>query len=314
MPAIPYPQFTAQILDLYRPPLRRRTTFSKMRKVLTEFGALGIASTDEITPALIARWVGSPAALQRRAISNRSYLAAFRAAVNVAKKLRYLEVSPWEIRRDWIDWGEDDDTVKPRHLSIEEVGKLLDQADLEADRGGWSETRLRVLVYLYLYTGLRKSEALGLRVEDLDLDGAKLCVRSRRRRRLKTRTSRRNIALHSELVQVLANWIPRCGSEWLIPNRRQAGPWLHGPRGGKALDQIQDLAARAGLPKATIQAFRRSLATHARRWGWGQLEVKDLLGHGAVETQDWYLEDNLADQRAAIDRIQYRPSPQAGGA
>jgi integrase len=311
MPAISYQDFTSQILDLYRPPLRRPTTFFKMRTVLGEFGSLGLTSTEQITPSAIARWLQSPAASLRRPISNRSYLATMRAAVVIATKMGWVQVNPWTVRTDWIDWAaeEPDGSTRPRHLSLDDAGRLLDGADREADRGGWREHRLRALVYTYLYTGLRKSEALGLRTEDVDLARRSLTVRSHRRRRLKTRTSQRTLPLHPELSRVLSGWLPRCASVWLFPCSRADRPWLYGPKGAKALDQVQALATRAGIDRVTVQALRRTLATHSRRWGWGQLELQEQLGHGSIDTQLWYLEDDLADQRQAIDRIDYRRQP-----
>lgn len=315
MNAVPFAVFSAEVLALYSPPLRRAMTHAKMRRVLSEFASLGLATTAEITPSAIVRWLQSEHCKARRAITNRSYLATMRAATTIAKRMGWLDVSPWDVRKDWLDWSDLDETeegpsTRPRHLTVEEIGRLLDQADREADRSGcWRASRLQALVYLYVYTGLRKSEALGLQTRDVDLGARTLTVRSSRRRRLKTRTSRRVIALHPDLVPVLARWIARSGSEWLFPCQRSPGPWLHGPAGAKALDQVRELATRAGLPHATIQALRRSLATHGRRWGWSQLDVQDLLGHGSVATQAWYLEDDLADQRAAIERIRYRPGP-----
>lgn len=315
MPAVPYARFQAEILALYQPPQRRKSTLAKMRKVLAEFGSLtGVRRTSDITPGLIARWIGAHG--DRKAISNRSYLNSFRAAVNVARKLEYLRVSPWEIRTDWIDWGEDDEDGEPaaRHLGIDQVGRLLDRADLEAAGGGRTEARLQSLVYTYVYTGLRKMEALGLKAEDVRPAEGWLAVRGRRQRRLKTRSSRRRVALHPELASVLAPWLARCGCEWLFPGVRRRGAWLNGPHGAKALDAVQGLASRAGIVPTTIQALRRSIATHSRRFGLGPLELKDLLGHASERTQEWYLEDDLADRKAAVAKIAYRPEARRAAA
>lgn len=184
--------------------------------------------------------------------------------------------------------------------------KLIDQADADAILGDWQAGRLQALIYTYVYTGLRKAEALGLLAEDVDLDGRAISVRGRRSRRLKTRSSRRKVAIHPELAVVLRRWLPRTGCEWLFPAIRRESAWLGGTTGYRALDHVQGLARRCGLEGVTIQSFRRSVATHAKRFGLGPLEVKDLLGHSSVQTQDWYLEDDLANQHAAIGKIDYR--------
>ena len=92
----------------------------------------------------------------------------------------------------------------------------------------------------------------------------------------------------------------------MFPSLRRESPWLGGSTGYRALDHVQALAARCGIAGVTIQAFRRSIATHAHRFGLGPLEVKDLLGHSSERTQEWYLEDDLDDQRIAIGKIDYR--------
>jgi integrase len=307
MSSISYDRFISEILDLYRPPQRRKATHDKMRKVLREFGALGgVTRTSHITPGSIVRWISSHQ--DRRATTNRSYLSSFRAAVRIAAKMGWVKVSPWEIRTDWIPAEDlDDDHVPPpRHLSLAEVGRLLEQADAEANDGGWKARRLQCLVYCYLYTGIRKNEALGMLAKDVDLAGRFVRIQPNRKRRLKSRASRRKLALHPELAEVLGHWMPVCGSEYLFPGVQRKGPWLSGLSGYRPLDAVKGLAARAQIPHCTIQALRRTVATHGRRWGWGQLELRELLGHAADETSYFYLEDDLAGQRETIGRIAYR--------
>jgi len=306
MPAVRFARFMREILDLYRPPHRRSSTHAKMRKALEELAELGARRTSDVGPSLLVRWCAAHS--DRRPATNRSYLGSLRAACAIAKQLGYLRVSPFEVRRDWIAQDVDDDTeaIARRHLTVGEVVAVLDQADAEAIMGDWRAGRLQALVYTYAFAGLRKAEALGLALEDVHLDQRCIRLRGRRNRRLKTRSSWRPVAIHPELAVVLQRWILRTGSEWLFPGIRREGPWLNGPAGDKALDHVKALADRAGVPGVTIQAFRRSLATHARRFGLGSREVRDLLRHSDERTQEWYLEDDIEDQLVAVSKIDYR--------
>jgi integrase len=306
MPAVTYSRFREEILDLYRPPQRRKATLDKMSKVLREVADLGVRRTSDLTPGLIVRWLADHA--HRRPATNRSYLGSLRAAANIAKKMGWLRVTPWDVRADWIP-ADDEDDAEPlprRHLTVLEIVRLLDQADADALLGTWQAGRLQALVYTYAFTGLRKSEALGLLVADVCLPGHYLEIRGRRSRRLKTRSSRRRVAIHPELGVVLRRWLPRTECEWLFPSIRRESAWLNGGIGYRALDHVQALAGRCGIDDVTIQSIRRSIATHARRFGLGPLEVKELLGHSSEQTQSWYLEDDLDNQRAAIGKIDYR--------
>jgi integrase len=306
MPAVTFTRFRSEVLDMYRPPQRRKATLAKMDKVLREVAELGVRRTSDLTPGLIGRWLERHS--DRRPATNRSYLGSLRAAANIAKKLGWLRATPWDVRSDWIP-ADDEDDAEPlprRHLSVLEIVRLLDQSDAEAILGGWQAGRLQALVYTYAYTGLRKSEALGLLSADVSLPELAISVRGRRSRRLKTRSSRRRVAIHPELSVVLQRWLPRTECEWVFPSIRRESAWLNGTTGYRALDHVQALAVRCGIDGVTIQAFRRSIATHARRFGLGPLEVRDLLGHSSERTQDWYLEDDLDDQRVAIGKIDYR--------
>ena len=184
---------------------------------------------------------------------------------------------------------------------------MLDLLDADAIRGGWFEGRLQVLGYLYLFTGLRKSEVLNLKRVDVSMEHHYIRLRSRKKKKLKTRPSARFVPIHEELSPVLDRWLARIdGCEWVIPGVRLKVAWTGGSPGKKPLDAIAAVGRRVGIHGLTIQSLRRSIWTHAKRFGLGQLEVQDLLGHGSVRTQDWYLEEDLADARAAIRKIDYR--------
>lgn len=306
MPAVTFARFKSEILGLYSPPQRRKATHAKMDKVLREVAELGVRRTSDLTPGLIVRWLADHD--HRRPATNRSYLGSLRAACNIGRKLGWLRVTPWEVRADWIPSDQEDDAepLARRHLTVLEIVRLIDQADADAILGDWQAARLQALIYTYVYTGLRKAEALGLLAADVNLESRSISVRGRRSRRLKTRSSRRLVAIHPELAVVLRRWVPRTGCEWLFPAIRREAAWLNGTTGYRALDHVQALAGRCGIDGVTIQCFRRSIATHARRFGLGPLEVKDLLGHSSERTQEWYLEDDLEDQHAAIGKIDYR--------
>jgi len=306
MPPVTFARFNAEITMLYSPPQRRKATLAKMTKVLAEVADLGVRRTSDLSPSLIVRWLAAHD--DRRPATNRSYLGSLRAACNIGRKLGWLRATPWDVRADWIPTDDEDDAepLPRRHLSVLEIVRLLDQADAEAILGTWQAARLQALVYTYALTGLRKSEALGLLVADVSLPELSISVRGRRSRRLKTRSSRRRVAIHPELSVVLQRWLPRTECEWVFPSIRRESAWLNGTTGYRALDHVQALAGRCGIEDVTIQAFRRSIATHARRFGLGPLEVKDLLGHSSERTQDWYIEDDLDDQRVAIGKIDYR--------
>jgi integrase len=308
MPAVPFSRLETEALALYAPPLRRKATWFKVRRVLQEFRELdGVRKTTDINAMSMALWLETYS--HRAPMTNRSYLASFRPVCNYAKKMGYLKLTPWDIRRDWIlfDLDEEDEPEKARHLSMDEIDLFMAQLDADALAGGWLDWRRQALGYMYIHTGLRNKEALGLKCADVHLERRVLRVRSRRQRKLKTRTSARVVGISPDLADVLARWIPRTGSEWLFPGIRRLTPWMHGSPGKKPLDELKAAAARAGLGHVTIHMFRRSLSTHARRLGITKDEMMDTLGHGSLKTQeDWYLEPDADNARELASRIRFR--------
>ena len=280
MPVIPFTRLSEEMLAIYSPPHRRPATLKKMRRALYELEAAGCRRSVDLSPLLLTRWASQHT--DRKPISSASVLISIRAVCTYAKKMGYIRVSPWEIRKDWLPIEDDaEDGPEPvRHHSIAEVRGVLIRAEVEALRGGWEEARLHALVTTYAYTGLRKMEALGLKVGDIDFRERVIVVKSRSRRRLKTRASAAPVGIPKELMPVLTRWVKRCGSEWVFPGKRGLVPWTGGSPGYKPLDQIKALGERAGVRGLTILSFRHSLATHMKAWGVGHSPSKTSCDTG----------------------------------
>lgn len=324
MPAIPFVRLISELEILYSPPHRRKSTWKKLRTVLHEFRDLpGIRKTSDITPVNIIAWVNAHA--DRQPITNRSYLGAFRQAVKYAAKMRYLRVDPWEIRTDWIhdDMGLDDrQTSEPkaskRFYSVEQIVAYLDLLDAEALLDPFFGGRLQALSYTYALAALRRNEALGLLIADVDLGARLINLKPRRSRTLKSRNSEQPVPIAPELHAVLARWIPiaasvQSSSGFLFPARGRKRPrakvvaWLNGPRGEKAADEIKAAGQRVGIPNLTPHSLRRSIATHGRRMGLSLQDMRDLLRHADIRTtMDWYVEEDAPAIAEIAERLSYR--------
>ncbi|HKI16797.1 MAG TPA: tyrosine-type recombinase/integrase [Isosphaeraceae bacterium] len=192
------------------------------------------------------------------------------------------------------------------HLTVEQVHRMLAQADAEASLGSWQAGRLQALVWTYAFTGLRAGEALNLRVADVDLIRRVLTVQPRSTWRPKTVGSARRIPLIEPAAEVLDRWTPRTGCEWLFPGIKLRGPWINGGPGVKALDHVRELGRRAGVEHATILGFRKGIATNWKSWGGSQLARQKLLGHSSPRTaEEWYDEEDLDLLRGVVGRICY---------
>jgi integrase len=303
--SIPWKQFHAEVLALYAPPIRRPGTYRKTDQVLREFRK-HCKTTADVGPLAIAAWIARHP--RRKASTRLALLRTFRPLCTYGAGEGYLH-DPFQFRkpRQWLPASElgPPETLFPRHRSAIEIQSVLEQADQEAQDGRWEALRLRAAVYTWCFTGARKMEILGALAADVDLDRVLLSIRSNDRRPLKTAASAAAIPLAPPLARVLADWLPRCGSIWLMPHKYRHGPWLHGPYGNKCVDQVAQLGVRAGVPGLTVLALRHSFGTLSEGWGWGGLMLQRVLRHTDSKTQAHYRHEDLDQMRRAAAKIRY---------
>jgi integrase len=304
MNPVPFEVFAAEVLKLYRAPMRRPGTRSKTAQVLNEFGRL-CKSTADLTPLAVSDWLAE--APQRAAATSESLLRHLSAACSYGATRGYL-VSPFAFRpiSAWLpaDELEEGDEFRA-HRSAAEIRRVLDQADTEAQAGAWAQLRIRAAVYTWAYTGAGKCEVLGLRLKDIDLERRVITVRSHQRRRLKTGARADRLPIAWPLAEVLAGWLPHTGCEWVFPHKLRSGPWFWGRPGHRPLCQVKALGKRAGVENLTILAFRHTVGTLSEDWGIGEQMLQRILRHSNRKTQRHYRHEDVDLMHKAAERIQY---------
>ena len=304
MSPVPFADFVARSINLCKPPRRRPATQTKLAQVLREFAQV-CDSTADISLDAVAAWLDLHPS--RAPLTSFSLLRSFARAVKLASKQGMIPVNPFDIipPSQWFPTGALDTPEKVRHLTVDQIGRLLARASLEAQGGDWEALRLDWLVKVYAFTGCRKNEALGLLTADVDLAKEVIWIRPNPRRPLKTKASRRRLPMCPELEAAARSWLPRCSSEWAVPHKRLDGPWLSGRPGTKPLDQVRALGARAGVPNVTILSIRHGFATAAEVGGFNELLLQRFLGHRQRRTQFGYRHEDLDQLRGAADQIRY---------
>ena len=191
---------------------------------------------------------------------------------------------------------------------------------------GWSiadhlraELVVDALELVLVFLGLRRSEALGLRWVDVDLDAEKLEVRYALHREPgglvllppKTRRSRRTIPLPAPLAEALRGHQTAQEAE-----RAAAGPdWVESghvfttaegmpldPRNTTRLFQLQ--CAVAGVPVVPLHALRHTCVSLLLSLGESPRTVMEIAGHSALEmTMNVYGHVALDSRRQALSRL-----------
>jgi integrase/recombinase XerD len=178
----------------------------------------------------------------------------------------------------------------PRALSWTQVRSLLGSID-RASRSG---RRDFTMLYLAAAYGLRSSEIVRLRMDDIDWRGAELRVRqSKIGRSLR-------LPLTDEAAKVLIDYLrhrPRDGDDRELFLRARAP---RGPLAATAVNDVLEKRARESgltLPKLGSHVLRHSFAVHLLRRGTPIKAIGDALGHRDPESTAVYLRLALKDLR-----------------
>jgi integrase/recombinase XerD len=169
----------------------------------------------------------------------------------------------------------------PRTLSRERAAALVESPDVGTPRG----LRNRAILELLYATGLRASECLGLRLEDVNLTaGYVVCTGKGRKQRL------------VPLGEEAAHWLRRYLQEVrpLVRRRRDVGRLFMNPRGGALSRQtlwaiVRRAAAIAGVRRrVSPHVLRHSFASHLLENGADLRAVQAMLGHADIGTTQIY--------------------------
>jgi integrase len=195
------------------------------------------------------------------------------------------------------------ETKRERRLSFEElkaIGAALAAVEVEQP-----ERRTEIAyIRLSLLTGCRKTELLGARWDQVDLDRGLLVLPD-------AKTGAREVRLAPPAVAILRELLERTEREWIFPSRKKPGARLRDPR-----KTFAEVCKRAGLtPPAKLakdEARRRRVRIHDLRRTTGSVgadlglslhAVGHLLGHSDPRTTTIYARLGGDAAHAAADRV-----------
>ena len=207
-----------------------------------------------------------------------------------------LTVNPADQLRSPRSWK-----TLPRHLSIEEVDRLLAQPDVSVPRG----LRDRALIELLYATGLRVSELITLRPADVNLDASYLtCTGKGAKQRI--------VPMGDEA----AAWVRRYLREArpaLLGTRRSPRLFVKARGGGAGLTRVgfwkilKAYGRSAGVTAAlSPHMLRHSFATHLLERGADLRAIQMMLGHADLSTTQIYTHVLQQRMRAVYDRFHPR--------
>ena len=176
----------------------------------------------------------------------------------------------------------------PKAISVSDVERLLSAASLGETPAA---LRDRALIEVLYGSGARISEAVGLDVDDIDLDDVDHMPGSVRL--LGKGSKERVVPLGSYAREAVTAYEVRARPSLAVKGRGTPALFLN-QRGGRLSRQgawaaIHAAAERAGLgAKVSPHTLRHSFATHLLDGGADVRVVQELLGHASVTTTQIY--------------------------
>jgi site-specific recombinase XerD len=155
----------------------------------------------------------------------------------------------------------------------------------------------RALVVLLLSTGIRRSEAVAITLDDLDLENRQLLIRGKGGKE-------RVVPLTEQAVEAIQAYLPHRTKS---PTRRLFVSAYGGrPIQGRVVNAMLTTTIRkAGLEGQGItpHKLRHTFATHLIRGGVDVRTVQELLGHSDIQTTARYLHSDTRTKQTAVDKL-----------
>jgi site-specific recombinase XerD len=267
-----------------------------VRACLEFLRSQGVAALEEIRTPDLRRFLAQEATHRPAPSSQARTVAALRCFFRFCVENDYLERDPAYVLR----------TPKKREalpdvLDRSELSRLL---DVPGRDGVWKRVhagkaqRDRLLLALFSYGGLRRSELLGLDIDDIDLDRRLVRVRNAKGGR------QRVVPIHPGLVPLFL--------AYAATRRQTSDPALFlGIQGSRLTANImaqtfRRYATAAGVNKRkriTPHTLRHVFATELLGAGANLRQIQELLGHKHLDSTQRYTRVHAHQLRGAVKRL-----------
>jgi site-specific recombinase XerD len=267
-----------------------------VRACLNFLRSQGISALVEIHTSELRRFLAEEATHRPAPSSQARTVAALRCFFRFCVESDYLERDPAHVLR----------TPKKREalpdvLDRAELSRLLDVPGRE---GVWTRVhagkveRDRLLLALFAYGGLRRSELLGLDWDDVDLDRRLIRVRNAKGGR------QRVVPIHPGIVPLLiayaATRVPTGDSALFVGvHGRRLSPTIL----AATFRRYTDAADVAKRKRITPHTLRHVFATELLSAGANLRQIQELLGHKHLDSTQRYTRVNAHQLRGAIKRL-----------
>ena len=244
-----------------------QTDIRQFLSFLTE-NDMTVDSPTQITRTHILDYLSHLAGLGRSGVTRARKLAAIREYCKFLVDEQILSVSPTE------------HIVRPKKerkqrvfLRVDEYMRLLNAA--------LGNSRDYAILQLFLQSGIRVSELVGLTLLDIDQNGGTMLINGKGNKQ-------RTIYLEKKATQALKSYVtnrPVSADQHVFLNYQGNGLSVRG-----VMDIVEKYRLAAGITKKfSCHSLRHTCATYKATKGYTPAELQDLLGHEKPETSFIYV-------------------------
>ncbi len=244
-----------------------RTDLLQFLTFITE-NDVSVTSPDKITRTHILDYLSHLASLGRSGVTRTRKLAAIREYCKFLVSEKILPVSPTE------------NIVRPKgerkqrvFLRVDEYMRLLNAAA--------GNSRDYAILQLFLQTGIRVGELVGLTLSDIDLEAGSMLINGKGNKQ-------RTVYLEKKATQALKSYVlnrSRSLDQHVFLNYQGSGLSVRG-----VMDIVEKYRVAAGITKKfSCHSLRHTCATYKAVKGYTPPDLQDLLGHNKPETSLIYV-------------------------
>lgn len=256
-----------------------------LKKLKEYLGQQGISKVTDVSETSLNSYVLFLEKEGRAASTVSRYIASFKGFFEYCLKHGVITEDPAEkLKPPKVE------KKFPQTLTIPETQRLMEGPDLRSDKG----IRDKAMMELLYATGIRVSELISLKMEDLNLPMEYVICHEKSKDRIVPFGSAAKNALELYLQKTRAHMLNDSQSEYLFVNcsgkpMSRQGFWK----------LIKYYAEKVGIEKEiTPHTFRHSFAAHLLENGADVHSVQKMLGHVDISTAQMYVEiqtENVRD-------------------
>jgi integrase/recombinase XerC len=275
-------RYSAHTIGSYQDDLKGFSTF--IRK---DFGGMAVR---EVSPAIIRSWL---AALKDGGLSSRSInrkISALKSWYRHLIRVGEVEQSPMR-----AILSPKAGKRLPVYVEQTDIATLFDGVRLPE---GWEGETARLLLMILYYTGVRRSEVIGLRESQVDFGNWVIRV-------LGKGNKERAIPVNKNLIEAISEYRDRKRKELEAPDKEYL---LVNRKGRKLYPKYVHRAVHDYLAQITTidqkspHVLRHTFATHLMNAGAELNSVKELLGHASLAATQVYTHNSIEKLKEIYNR------------